>query len=552
MLAATTFAALDWTVLVLYFALLVGTGVWLSKRQQGTEDYFLAGRRMPAWAVAISVLASALSVATFLGAPQQAYAGDLTYLIGNLGVIVAVVVVATVFIPAYYRHNVTTVYELLERRFGPRAKQAGSVTFMVGRVFASGARVYIAAHALAYAMFADARTIAGIQPWQLVAAIAILSAVGVLYTIAGGIETVIWTDVVQTCVFLVAIVAVVIVLLAKIPASTGDILAVLASPGDGAASKLRVVDTSLDPSRAWTIWTAITGVMLLNLAAYGTDHDLAQRMLTCKNALKGAQSVFMAVAASIPTTLLFMTVGLLLWVFYSRPDLMGASFTPLPDSGDVSGHVFLHFITTELPPGMSGLMIAGIFAVALGSLDSALNAMSATFVSDVYKPKRPGRPESHYLRVGRIGVVVWGAALGLFACVCVVWQRRGGQTFIDLALQVMTFAYSGLLAVFACALFTRRGSTRSVIAALVAGFMATLVLEPTLLRQVLVMAAPAGAPAEPGGWRDAVAWLAALAWPWRMTLATLIAFGVACMGRASVQRERTNSDRTGGAERPGA
>lgn len=504
------FAALDWIVLGLYFALLVGSGVWLSRKQRGSEDYFLAGRKMPAWAVAVSVLASALSAATFLGAPQQAYAGDLTYLSANLGVILATVVAAGVFIPAFYKHNVTTVYELLERRFGPGAKRAGSAAFMVGRVFASGARVYIAAHALAFIVFGDT------LPHQLLIAVWVLSIAGVVYTIAGGIETVIWTDVVQTGVFLVAVTAALVLLLMKIPAPLGEVVAALQEPAPGAASKLRLIDLSLDPAKSFTLWTALGGLMLLNLAAYGTDHDLVQRMLTCKSAWQGSKSVILATLMSIPTVLLFMVIGLLLFVFYNRPDVMGTAAPQGPPME--STRAFLHFITHEMPPGLSGLMIAGLFAVGLGSLDSALNAMSATFVNDFYRPRRAGRSDAHYLKVGRIGVVVWGIMLGLFASLCVAWHRSGGSTFIEFALGVMIFAYSGLLAVFLTALFTKRGSTRSAIAAIITGFAVVTLLQPPVWTR---LASLPGLESLSG---------VTLAMPWHMLIATGLALAVCLAG----------------------
>lgn len=508
---------IDWIVVALYAALLVVTGWWLSRRQKGTEDYFLAGRRMPMWAVAVSVLASALSAATFLGAPQQAFEGDLTYLAANIGVILAALIAATWFIPAFYRHRVTTVYELLERRFGPGAKLAGSWAFMIGRVFANGARLYIAAHAVAFVAFGD------LEPPHLLVAVALMTLVGIVYTIAGGIETVIWTDVVQTIVLLVAVAAAAVVLWMRIPASAAEIGAAL-----GGAGKLAVLDTSLDPAKTFTLWTALTGVLLLNLGATATDHDLVQRMLTCRTPAAGSRSVVAATLMSLPVVLLFMAIGHLLWVFYTRADLMGAAEPGAPAHAPTdSRKVFLSFIVGEMPPGMGGLMIAGLFAIALGSLDSAINAMSATFVNDVYKPLRPGRDERHYLRVGRIGVVAWGVALGGFAAACVAWKHREGasptdESFIDLALGVMAFAYSGLVGVFSAALFTRRGSSGSAVVALLGGFAVVLLLRPEVLP---LWAAPLG-------WEGAK-----LAWPWGMLIATAASFAL-CAAAPGASRLR--------------
>ncbi len=500
-LAATSFALSDWIVLAVYFALLVGTGIWLSRRQSGTEDYFLARRSMPAWAVSISVLATSLSAATFLGAPQDAYDGNLAYLSAAIGTIIAAFVVARFFIPAFYRHNVTTVYELLEVRFGPGAKLAGSWMFMLGRVMASGARVYIAAHALSFIVFGD------LAAHHLVLAVAITSIAGILYTVTGGIATVIWTDVVQTCVFLVAIVAAAVFLYMRIPAPLPDVLDALRSAGPGGASKLTVIDLSTDPRQPWTIWTALTGIMLLNLAALGTDQDLAQRMLTCRSPVRAGLSVIWSQLLAVPVVLIFMVIGLLLFVRHNLPQIMGGAVVPPPQD---SREVFLSFLTRDVPPGMGGLMIAGLFATALGSLDSALNAMSSTFVNDFYRRLAPGRDESHYLTVARLGVAGWGVVLGLFACLCIVWQKAGGdQSLLRFALRVMVFAYTGLVAVFLCALFTRRGNTTSVLAALATGAIVALALDRVFLK-----------------------WWAGIeiAFPWQMTLGAVAAFVVCCLG----------------------
>lgn len=478
---ASRFGWLDWSVVGGYLLLLLVSGVWFARREpEGAKEYFLAGRRMPAWAVACSVIASSLSVATFLGAPQIAYAGDLSYLSANLGNVLAVVVVAVFFIPVFYKHDCATIYELLEIRFGPGAKQAASLAFMVGRVFASGARVYIAAIPLAMILFGiEASERAG----YLAAAIGVLCVVGVLYTLVGGIASVIWTDVIQTVVLLAAVGAGIVLLLARIPAPVGAVWAALSDGGAEGASKLTVFRLGLDIGRpgwgfdasaAFTVLTAVFGWSLLNMAAYGTDHDLAQRMLTCRSAVEGSRSAVVAIVLSIPVVLLFSGVGLLLWVFYERPDLMGAAAPATQPGG--SDRVFLTFILTELPSGLAGLMVAGLFAVALGSLNSAINAMAATSVRDFYGPWKPGRSDRHYMIAGRWCAAGWGVVLGAFACGCIAW--RGSTGLIEFALGVMTFAYSGLLAVFLTALFTRRGNSASAVAALVTGFVAVAALQP--------------------------------------------------------------------------
>ncbi len=531
----------DGLVLLGYCAVLVVTGVLFSRREaKSTGEYFLADRRMPMWAVAVSIIATSLSAATFIGAPEQSYRGDMTYLSANIGGVIAVVIVAAFFIPAYYRHNCTTVYELLERRFGPGAKRATSAAFMVGRTFASGARVFIGAIPFAMIMFGADKAA---RPEYLIASIAAMCLVGVCYTLIGGIASVIWTDVIQTIVLVTAVLAAIVLLYNKIGMPLGDLWSYLSSAGPGGTSKLTVfklgVDLSkpnlgFDPGASFTVLTAVTGFALLNLAAYGTDHDMVQRMLTCKTAREGSRSVLVSIAIGVPIVAMFLIVGALLFVFYKKaPDLQ-----PIVDAGAVgidpaaasaqapkSEQVFLDFILTGMPPGLAGLMLAGLFAAGIGSLNSAINAMAATFIKDFYTRWRPpsdSRGEPHYLAMSRYAVAGWGLILGLFAVGCVYWKASSpSTTLIDLALSVMTFAYTGLLAVFLTALFTRRGNTASVVGALVTGFAMIALFQPAIWRF----------------WTGAIFGLGSgvaafkLAFPWQMTIGTGLAFAVCCLGR---------------------
>ena len=488
------FTGLDWLVLALYFLMLLVTGILINRRQQSTDDYFRASGRIPMLAAAISFLATALSAATFIGAPQQSYRSDLTYLSSNIGSVIAIFVVALFFIPVFYRHKVATVYGLLDRRFGAPATLASSGAFLIGRVFASGARLYIAALPASLIVFGDI-------------AIAIMTLVGISYTLAGGIRAVIWTDVVQTVIFVGAALVAVIVLFNRIPVGLPEIVEALRHPAEGAASKLTLFKSGLDgfgPKNNYTILTAIFGFTLLSLGAYGTDQDMTQRLLTCKSSAKGSQSAIIGVLIGLPVTALFMIIGLLLYIFYSRPDIMGAA---LPGYVvDESRQIFLSFIIQEMPPGMTGLMMTGLFAAGLSSLNSAMNAMSSSLINDFYQRFRPGREERHYLRMGRLGVIVFGLILGSFAVFSAFWQQaRPEATLIDFALMVMVFAYSGLSAVFLTAIFTKRGSNASVIAALLVGFGAVLLMQSQFA--------------------------AVIAFPWQMFIASTLAFGVCCLGK---------------------
>lgn len=514
----------DWLVLALYGALIIGAGVWsqVKQRSRNATDYFLAGRHMPVWAVAVSTIATVQSAATFVGVPQDSYANDLTYFSASIGALLAAVLLARFVIPSYYRLGVGTPYQLLESRFGPGAKLATSWAYLIGRVFASGSRVYVGAIPVAIAFFGDRPDIT--MMW-VIAGIMVFS---VLYTLWGGLDSVIWTDVVQVVVYVGAALAAVIVLWKHIPAPASDILNAWRQGMPDGSSKLTLVRTGLDsakplgfdPGAPFTVLTALTGWTLLNLAAFGTDQDLVQRLLACRGAKQGGRSIIASTLLGIPVVMIFAAVGLLLWIVYARPDLMGRP-TPEYAAGD-SADVFLKFVMREMPAGAAGLVVAGVIAAGPAGVNASLNSMAGTLVSDFYRPVvAPGRDEAHYVKAGRWAVVLWGLVLGGFAVVCIWWQRHSGQSIIDFVLGVMAFAYAGLLGVFFTALFTRRGTTASAVAAMLVGFVAVFLLQPPV-------------------WKVWTAWsdwtatnLAAvrIASPWRLVIGAALATLVAAAPR---------------------
>ncbi len=497
-----TFGAIDWAVLVGYLLVMVAIGTVVGRRQTDRDSFFLGSRQMPTWAVAMSVMATALSAATFMGAPQEAFEGDLTYLILNLGGIIGAVIVALLFIPAFYRAGTTTIYGYLGRRFGGPAMIGASVMFLFGRLLASGSRLFMAGIAFAMMLYGD------LAPAHLVQAILILGAVGTVYTAVGGIRAVIWTDVLQIVIVVGAAVLTLILLIDKIPLSIDQIVDALRTGGEDGQSKLRWLDTSTDPSKKSTLWTGLIAIVFFNIASYGVDQDLAQRMLTCRSATKGSISVVTAILANIPVTFLFMVIGLLLFVFYHQPELMG-EMAPADKLND-SRKVYPQFLFHHLPTGLAGLAMAGLFAAAMSSVDSAINAMASTAVSDVYQPLRGGRDtgndDRRALRRSRAAVVIMGTLLTGFALGAVAVYDEENDTLISFALSIMTFAYAGLLGVFLTALLTRRGNSATVIAALIVGAAVILVLK-----------------------LDPMAWK--LAWPWWMPIGTAVSFAVCAAGR---------------------
>lgn len=498
------FSIIDWAVLAAYMAAVLWIGVWAGKRREHGDDFFLAGRSMPAWAVAVSVLATALSAATFIGGPQQSYRGDLTYLASNVGGLIAVLIVGFLFLPAFYAAGTPSIYGYLGKRFSVGTQAAAGGMFMLGRLLASGARLFITAIPFALIAFGSA------EGWPLVIAILLVTIAAAAYTMLGGIRAVIWTDVLQACVVVGTVLLAVFVLLNRIDLPIGDIVDRLTSADGG--DKLRVVDWSTDPSKSYTAWASLIGFTFFMVAAFGTDQDLTQRMLTCRTPGKATWAIILSNLLGWPVVLLFLVVGLLLWV---EEQVHGPILPDLPDQGDRA--VFLRFILRDMPLGLRGLMVAGLFAAAMSSLDSVLNALASSTVADWLRPLRsrqgkPPRSAADETRLTRIIIAVWAVLLACFAIGAAMWQSASGQTLIDFALGVMVFAYAGLLGVFATALLTRRGSPASAAAALAVGLLAVVAMDPS------VWPLWVGEDVKP------------LAFPWRMTVASVIAFVVCLCG----------------------
>lgn len=506
-------SGLDWIILIAYLAALVLLGLRLSRRKDGADDFFLAGRSMPTWAASVSLVATALSAATFIGVPEFAYRHNLTYLMMLVGSTIGALLAAWLLVPKLYRAGTMTIYGYLEGRLGRGAAQAAAVTFLLGQLLSAGARHFMAAIAVSYLLFGN------LSMTSLIVAILMMGVIGTIYTVAGGIRAVIWTDVVQIVIMLGAGVLCLVIVCMMIPLSWSDMFEALAGADGG--SKLRLVDLRFDPDQAYTLWATVFAVSIFNLAQFGTDHDMLQRCLTCRSAWRAALSVALSRLIAAPIVATFAIIGLLLWVLHEHAALPAEAAHPLSDTREV----FPHFVLNFLPQGAVGLTMAGIFAASMSSFDSSVNAMAATWVGHLGR----GDAAAVSLRQSRWTCLAMGAVLTLVAILAAWLQTLGGQNLVDFALGVMTFAYAGLLGVFLCAVWTRRGSAASVTAALIAGALVILLLQPWMMAY--------WSPWLSGGraWR--------LAWPWWMVVALPITFLI-CAATSSDGPMRAKASRS--------
>ena len=489
-------ALIDWIIIVLFLSALVITGYAFSRRNKNIEDYFVAGRSMPGWLVAIAATGTSISAGTFVGSPELGFNTNLTYVLNLLGAIFGGCLVAAFILPRLYNAKTITIYGFIGQRFGEGAKKGTSIMFLLGQLFTSGSRLFIAAIAISVIVFG------GIQFQFMVWSILILGLVSTLYTMLGGIKGLLYIDTFQTLLMIfTGIVGLVLIAfdlgglsfsevwhtltaggMVKSPAAAG-VTPGLAADGSlsgwVSGSKVQVVDLALDFSKPYTVLGGMIGVAIFKIAQFTTDQEFVQRQLACKDVRKAGRSLVASQLLSLPTVLIFLSIGLLLWVKYIHdPSADGAlSQGFFSDARDV----FPQYIKNHIPPGVRGLMITGLLAAALSSFNSAINSMASSFVADLWLPYKTKRGkaldnDAAQMNSSRWMAALMGVLLTAFAVLTCVMQQSSGLNLVDFATGVMCFAYVGMLGVFLTAIFSKRGNGRSVLAALIAGILIVIPL----------------------------------------------------------------------------
>jgi solute:Na+ symporter, SSS family len=422
----------DYAVLFASLLLLLAIGGRFA-RQRDTRDFFLARRHIPWWAAALSFLATEISAVTIISVPATAYSENWEYVQFFVGSSVAKWAVAFLFIPAFYRHDVITIYEFLRHRFGKGSQVAASILFFVTRLAGSGVRLMAACLAVSVML-----------GWPLAPTIAVFSAISIAYMAAGGVRAIVWSNVFQAIMFLGAGGLTLAYLLAQIDGGLGAVLRVA-----GDAGRLNVINWG-PPLGAPDFWTHIFGdpnivwVALLNgfvgsMAAFGTDQDLMQRLLTVETRGQSQRTLSITPLGTALTLAIYLGLGAALFTYYAQHPLLPVS---RPDA------ILPHFVEQVMPAVLRGLMLS---AIVLASIDSPLGALASSFVTDIYRPLvAPGRSENHYLFVSRASVALFGVALGALAY---------GFSFFDrilwLAFKIAGVTFGSLLGVFLLGVLTR-------------------------------------------------------------------------------------------------
>lgn len=533
----------DGFVVLAYFVIVVAIGLYKGRGSKSMEGFAVGDRSIPWWAVLASILAAEISAATFLGAPGEGYANrNFTYAQLAIGTILARVLIAYIFIKPYYDYRVVSIYEYLQVRFGRRTKDTASVVFLITRALASGTRLYVAAIVLVFAY--EYVTGHSLKPMEqvpvYVASLVLITAITAIYTALGGIKAVVWTDVIQATIMFGSLGFAIWSLFSRLPGGWHEVVAsshkvvidptVVATDGHAAAvasaqdiakhamqffnSGVTAGDSFWQNVRSvlesdYTIWAALIGSTFTTLSTHGTDQDMVQRMLTAKDHHRSRLSLILSGLADLPLVLCFLFVGMLLWAYYQRPDMDAP---------------FAHYIIYEMPPGVRGLLVAGLFATTMGSLSTALNALATSFVEDWYRPYiHPEATPLHTVRAARRATVFFSVLLVVIGALTAYAQIVLHARIIPIVLGIFGYTYGSLLGVFLVGLLTRsRGSERGNLLAMVCGFLVVSVLSG-LHNDIWAMLHPTSAKAVL--W--APAWLPHIAFTWRVAFGAVVTFAIA-------------------------
>ena len=436
---------LDYAVIAVYLAAITAFASWFARFQHTTRDYFLADRSAPWWAVCFTIVATETSTLSFIGVPAQAYAGSMVFLQLALGYVLGRFVITVLFLPAYFRGELVTSYQLLQQRFGPRAKTTASAIFLITRSLADGIRLFATALVIA--------VVTGVPvPWTVV----LLGVAMIVYTVRGGAAAVIWTDVVQMFVYLAGALLVFWALFERIPGGWAEVVTTA-----GQAGKFTVLSFSTDPKAVYTLWAGIAGGIAITLATHGTDQFFVQRLLSARSRRDAQIGLALSGLVVFAQFALFLVIGAMLYTYYQHVP------APVLTRGD---EILPRFVIDTLSGGPAGFIVAAIVAAALSP---SLNAMAATTVNDFYRAYvSPGATDLDLMRVARRATIGWG----IVQIAVAYGSQWMGQSVLDAGLSVLSLAPGPVLGAFVVGVSTRSVGDRAMVGGMAAGIAVLFVV----------------------------------------------------------------------------
>jgi solute:Na+ symporter, SSS family len=435
----------DFGIIALYLVGITLFGIRF-RRQRSLRDYFLAARDIPWWAIALSIVAAETSTLTIISIPGLAYDTNFTFLQVVIGYVVGRFIIAFLLLPHYFRGELFTAYQLIERRFGPRLRTLTSGLFLLTRAAAEGVRVYAVSIVVSIALGTGE-----------VASIAIITLLTLIYTFEGGLAAVIWTDVVQTAIYIGGTGLGLFTIIHYVPGGWTHIQQIAAP-----LHKFRVFDFSLNFWRPYTFWAGVIGGAFLTTASHGTDQLIVQRLLAARSERQSVAALLSSGAAVLIQFALFLFLGVMLFAYYLRPSSQFGK----------ADRIYPTFIVNRMPHGLSGLLIAAIVAAAMSNLSAALNALSSSTMVDFYLRLRPQADEPRNMRLSRISTVIWAFVLFALAVLCLHEVGR----VVEVGLQIASIAYGALLGVFLLGVLTRGANQNGAMLGMVFGFASELYL----------------------------------------------------------------------------
>ena len=459
---------IDFAVLALYLAGIVVFGSWFAKSHKDVRDYFVSGGAIPWWAIMGSIVATETSTVTFISVPGYAYTTNFTFLQLVMGYMIGRLAVSVLFIPAYFRGEIITVYQLLGTRFGTPVKRLASSLFLATRTLADGFRLFATGLVLAALL----RATPGLDAYStytiLVASVLIMGIATIIYTYEGGMTAVIWTDVIQLVIYLIGAVLAALILIQRVPGGWTEI-----SSSAAAAGRFKLWDFTFDVTRSYTFWSGIIGGAFLTTATHGTDQLMVQRYFCAKSPGDARKALLWSGVVVFAQFALFLLIGAMLWVYYSGyAPQETAEF--MRDGRILGDRIFPTFIVHHLPHGAVGLVMAAIFAAAMSTLASSLNSSSAAAMTDFYIPATGHqRSDAHYLRVSRAFTAMWGVLQIVVAIVAIKLSSR----VVDEVLGIASFTNGIILGVFLLGTLTRRVGQSAAFVGIVVGAIVMLYLK---------------------------------------------------------------------------
>jgi SSS family transporter len=425
------FVAMDYATLGGYLLLMVGMGIFFSLRSKSTDDFFLGGRRVPWWVAGISIRATQISSIGFMAIPAKIFSTNMAYFWGLIGTPLACLLVIYFYLPFYRRLKVTTAYEYLEQRFNVESRLMGSLLFILFQLGRISIVMYLPAVALS--------AVTGIDIFVCIVVAGVLCTI---YTVLGGIEAVIWTDLLQAIVLFGGAIFIFVTALVATDGGVGGFFDIA-----GRYDKFHSIDWTWDMT-VTAIWVIVVGEFFMKLVTYSSDQAIVQRYLTTKDEKEAVKSIWANIGFAVFWWTMIFMLGAVLFGFYqTRPELL--------DPRIRTDAIVPLYVAQRLPAGISGLVIAGIFAATMSTVDSGMHSIATSFITDIYRRFRPGRPDRVYLFWARVVTVM----LGLFATGVAVWMAVTDiKSIWDLFMSLLGLLSGGLGGLFALGIFTRRGN----------------------------------------------------------------------------------------------